>query len=180
MASIKRMDKPKFWKMIDDSRTNAHGDFGLQIELLRKRMRDLPPNEIVSFQALFSDLLIDSYRWDLWAAAYLINGGCSDDGFHYFRSWLISKGESVYENALSDPESLTKVITGEDRKHGCELESFEYVASEVWQEKTGKERGEFPHSRRRQPRSPRGEEWNEDRTELQRRFPILWKEFGRS
>ena len=37
----------------------------------------------------------DSYRWDLWGAAYLANGGCSDDGFDYFRGWLIGQGRKV-------------------------------------------------------------------------------------
>jgi hypothetical protein len=32
-------------------------------------------------------LMDRSYRNDLWAAGYLINGGCSDDGFDYFRGW---------------------------------------------------------------------------------------------
>jgi hypothetical protein len=29
---------------------------------------------------------------DQWGAAYLANGGCSDDGFDYFRGWLIGQG----------------------------------------------------------------------------------------
>ena len=32
------------------------------------------------------------YRWDMWAAAYLIGGGCSDDGFIDFRAGLIAQG----------------------------------------------------------------------------------------
>lgn len=32
------------------------------------------------------------YRRDLWAAAYIIGGGCSDDSFIDFRAGLIAQG----------------------------------------------------------------------------------------
>ncbi len=36
--------------------------------------------------------------------AYIINGGCSDDGFDYFLGWLIAKGRKYFEAALVNPE----------------------------------------------------------------------------
>ncbi|WP_342210876.1 LysR family transcriptional regulator [Streptomyces sp. DH-12] len=42
----------------------------------------------------------------LWAAAYVINGGCSDDGFDYFRGWLIAQGREVFERAVARPGAL--------------------------------------------------------------------------
>ena len=48
----------------------------------------------------------ESYRWDLWSAAYLANGGCSGDGFDYFRGWLIGQGRTAYETVLADPDAL--------------------------------------------------------------------------
>jgi hypothetical protein len=50
--------------------------------------------------------MAESYRWDLWGAAYLINGGCSDDGFDYFRGWLLSQGRAIWQATLADPDSL--------------------------------------------------------------------------
>jgi hypothetical protein len=55
------------------------------------------------------ELLARSYRADLWAAAYIINGGASDDGFDYFRGWLIAQGRSAYEAALAAPDSLAEL-----------------------------------------------------------------------
>jgi hypothetical protein len=46
-----------------------------------------------------SGLLAASYRTVLWAAACLINGGYSDDGFEYFRGWLIVQGRDVFERS---------------------------------------------------------------------------------
>jgi hypothetical protein len=48
----------------------------------------------------------ESYRWDLWGAAYQINRGCSDDSFDYFRGWLMAQGQTVWESAVADPDTL--------------------------------------------------------------------------
>ena len=51
-------------------------------------------NDIIEFAKIFNTLYANSYQSNLWAVAYIINGGCSDDGFDYFRGWLIV----LYEN----------------------------------------------------------------------------------
>ena len=51
-------------------------------------------------------MMDSAYCWSLWGAAYVINGGCSDDPFVDFRASLISRGRQVFERALSDPDSL--------------------------------------------------------------------------
>lgn len=54
-------------------------------------------------------LMARSYTNPLWAAAYVVNGGCSDDGFDYFRGWLILQGREVFERAMADPDALADV-----------------------------------------------------------------------
>ena len=75
------MDAATFWQLIEDSRENAGGDPDEQAEELTDLLSDLPPDEIVAFDQLLHELMAAAYRWDLWAAADIINGGCSDDGF---------------------------------------------------------------------------------------------------
>ncbi|MEU1251459.1 DUF4240 domain-containing protein [Micromonospora arida] len=41
--------------------------------------------------------------WDVWAAAYLIGGGCSDDSFIDFRAGVIALGREWYERVLASP-----------------------------------------------------------------------------
>jgi hypothetical protein len=55
------------------------------------------------------DLMADSYTNPLWAAAYLINGGCSDDGFEYFRGWLIAQGRVTFERIVANPDALAEL-----------------------------------------------------------------------
>jgi uncharacterized protein DUF4240 len=73
---------------------------------LAARLRELPPAEIAAFDHIRDDLLAESYRWDLWGAGYLINGGCSDDGFDSFRGWLFGQGAVTFQDALRDPDAL--------------------------------------------------------------------------
>ena len=129
------MDKTAFWKIIDASRKQAKGDPDAQLEILRSRLEQLEPDEIVQFGRLFEEYHIRAYTWELWGAAYLIGGGCSNDGFLDFRGWLISRGEKVFERALEDPESLVEVVNDDD---DCRYEGFQYLASQAWEKKTGK------------------------------------------
>src|SRR2546428_3572312 len=83
------LDRGEFWSLIEDVREKSDGDCERLVELLESRLSRLPADEIVAFQTILYELLAEAYTWELWAAAYLINGGCSDDGFDYFRAWLI-------------------------------------------------------------------------------------------
>lgn len=69
----------------------------------------MPLTDILDAQQLLWDLMAESYRTDLWGAAYLINGGASDDGFDCFRGWLICQGRATYEAVVADPDSLAAV-----------------------------------------------------------------------
>ncbi|MFB7463637.1 DUF4240 domain-containing protein [Streptomyces sp. NPDC056224] len=98
------MDKQTFWKLIDTARAEAAD--GQVAEHTAGLLARLPEAEIAAAQQVLWDLLAESYRSPLWAAAYVINGGCSDDGFDYFRGWLLTQGEAAFEAALADPDSL--------------------------------------------------------------------------
>jgi Protein of unknown function (DUF4240) len=132
----------------------------------------LPPHEIVEFEREFARKFIKAYRWYLWVAAYLIEGGCSDDGFMDFRYWLISMGRAVYEAALSDPDSLVDVAGAP----GFEVASFEELGSlaiQVYEEVTGNNLPDFDS---KHPHKPTGKEWDEDA--LDEICPKLYAKYG--
>ena len=169
------VDNKQFWSIIEKSSEHAASGQDAQVAALRELLQELTVDEIVGFQRCYDERMIGSYHWDLWGAAYVIRGGCSDDGFQDFRSWLISKGESVYREALRDPETLDAAIVDDD---DCQFEEFQYVASQVWEQKTRKDLSRFPTLDSEYPESPSGQEWSEEGDDLQRRFPKLWKRFG--
>src|SRR5437868_368255 len=96
------MDETRFWKIIDRVRRSEDDPY----EAMHAALSRLSADEIAAFAALYNARIDEAELTNLWGAAYLINGGCSDDGFHYFRVWLVSQGRKVYEAALANPDSL--------------------------------------------------------------------------
>ena len=104
-------DEEWFWDIIDESRGSKKKiNHAKQIKNLIMVLSSLVPNEILQFNRRFHFLLKQSYRWDLWGAAFIINGGCSDDTFDYFRSWLIGQGKQAFYNSIANPETLRDIL----------------------------------------------------------------------
>ena len=102
------MDRAEFWTRIAHARQAAHQD-GTADDVARAlvgQLKALPPATIEAFQGRLTAYYGAANRKELWAAASFVGGGCSDDGFDYFRGWLIAQGETVYLAALHDPSSL--------------------------------------------------------------------------
>jgi Protein of unknown function (DUF4240) len=77
-------------------------------------LQALPAEDITAFDRIFPTLFFNAYRWDVWAAAYIIEGG-SDDGFMDFHAGLICLGREANYDALNDPNSLAvQLKTGVD------------------------------------------------------------------
>ncbi|MFP2913081.1 DUF4240 domain-containing protein [Pyxidicoccus sp. 3LFB2] len=167
------MNEQRFWQLIDASRAAAGGARDMasaqeQAESLEELLTREPPADLLDFERMFSELMARSYDWNLWGAAYVLNGGCSDDGFDYFRAWLIGQGKKVFEAVLADPDSLGDYVDDE-----VEAEDLLYVAGRAYEEQTG---DELPSVTVDLPDEPRGEEWEEE--DLPERFPRLSAKFG--
>src|SRR5438270_4464 len=93
------MTDAKFWSLINTSRARARGSRKRQEQILRRLQRDLSVDDLAEFSVRFDNLIRKAYHQDLWAAAFIIQRGCSDDGFWDFRSWLVSRGKKVYDAA---------------------------------------------------------------------------------
>ena len=126
------MTRDSFWNLIDASR--ASGDINRQGGDLERQLGELPIEELVLFHSHFYELFHAAYRADLWGAAYIINGGCSDDGFDYFRAYLIGRGKAAYEAALADPDALADVVGASEGKQ----EELLSLAVNVYLKRTGK------------------------------------------
>ncbi|MFG2875316.1 DUF4240 domain-containing protein [Streptomyces sp. NPDC048337] len=134
------MDKQTFWKLIETARADVADDRVAEraAELLAGR----PETEITGAQQVLWDLLSESYRAPLWAAAHVINGGCSDDGFDYFRGWLLTQGRAAFEAALADADSLADhPAVREAAAEGLELADEEAlsIAWTAYESATGRE-----------------------------------------
>ena len=168
------MENQIFWKLIDQSRKDADGDLDEQYEIIVSKLSQYTIEEILEFDRIFYKYYVDSYTSDLWAAAYIINDGCSNDGFDYFRAWLISKGRKVYEDALKNPDSLADIIS--DKEYG-EFEEFLYVANDAYSALTGED-DFYDRPDRITYLYPSIElTWHEDTEELRKMLPKLAEKF---
>lgn len=174
------MDPDRFWALIEQARELADGDDAAslaesQAEHLVEILKQRSTPEIEDFERRFLTLMNESYRWDLWGAAYIIQGGCSDDGFDYFRAWLIGQGREVFRRVLADPESLLEIALREPdpKQVVLEGEPLLFAAAEAYEARTADDL-DVPVPQRAS--EPAGKPWEED--ELAGLFPKLWEKFG--
>jgi hypothetical protein len=158
------MDPKNFWALVTTAKSAAGIDIDSRPVILAKQLSLLPAASIQAFQHNYEGLLLNANRWSLWGAAYLMNGGCSDDGFKYFRDWLISEGQEIYERAIADPDSLASF----QKRDYFELESYGYAAVQAY-ERLGT--GELARDFNVELAAPTGTEWNEE--DLPKLFPKL-------
>ena len=164
----------QFWSIVDAVHQKSGGDMDKKCELLRERLVQLNTEGIRGFRSHFDACNHRAYDWSLWGAAYIIHGGCSDDSFSDFRSSLISRGRSLFERALADPDSLADVpLTEED---AC-YEGYAYVVTDAEKEILG----DSPQIVAPFPTAPSGEPWSEDDiAALAQRFPRLHRKYSSS
>lgn len=159
------MDTNRFWQITEGAASPKE---------LHRALAELDEADLVSFERLHRTRMDESYRWDLWGAAYLIQGGCSDDSFDYFRAYLISLGSQTYAAALANPDSLADV---ELDAEGEDWEDWMSPTIAVIFARTGEydfaDSDPAPSAR---PEDPSGEEWDED--DLPALFPRLAARYG--
>jgi Protein of unknown function (DUF4240) len=175
------MTEDKFWWIIAAT-TKAKRDPEQQCELLKEHLLKLTAHDVVAFERRFQELQLRSYSWDVWGATYVVHGGASDDAFEYFQRWLISRGRGDFELIVREPDSLGSIIP-KDQHEPCEFEEFAYVASQVWQSKTGidpwqDERGRFPYTGAPPAEEVAGTPFEDSEEMLETRYPKLWSRFG--
>jgi len=166
------MNIDEFWKLIETSREQVTDPFEAH-EVLCEELISMGKQEIIEFSKHWYDLMNKSYKWDLWAVAYIIGGGCSDDGFTDFRYWLISQGKEVFNKVVESPKTVIEFVN-ENTFAG--YEEIGYVMHEAFEEVTGGD--ELPGLDElglSWLEDPVGNQWDED--ELPNMFPELCKMF---
>jgi hypothetical protein len=166
------MPEDQFWPIIQSTFDKAKGDFRDQQNEMKKALSKLSAQDIIFFDNRFRQLRGEAYNWQLWAAIYIIHGGCGDDSFSDFRGWVISQGKDFYYKTIADPGSLVEL--DQDRIE-VEWEGMSYIASEVFEERTGED---IPSEFLENYEQIKGTEWDENSDELQKMFPELWAKYA--
>jgi Protein of unknown function (DUF4240) len=181
------MDENYFWEIIKKS--NSQNEKTEYPEMLVKELKKLKPQQIVEFYQNYIFFHEKADIGDVWAAGMLLNGGHgSDDGFKYFRNWLIAQGRTVYEQALINPDSLASLnveLDAEGRPY-AEWESFGYAADYAYEELTKKnlfddaEQSDMIFSLQERLLEKKAWNWQDYNDEvIAKKLPDLWKKYGK-
>lgn len=98
------MTEDVFWELID--RGLGAETLGERLEALPERLALFKPAAIRKFDQILGQMDAAAYRPDVWALAYLLQSGCSDDAFEAFRGWLVLQGRAVFEATLAGPDGF--------------------------------------------------------------------------
>ena len=177
------MDEEQFWAIVQTAVDEAGNDEDEYLEVVKRELSKLSLKEMIGFRLRTDKLLYDSYTSEMWCAGYLMNGGCSDDGFEYFRLWVISRGRKVYEAAMANPDNLIDYIGDDDEMDFFEFELFWYVALEAFEEAVDAELYDYiddENFKTCEGNYPNFEfNWEEDEPEsMQKLCPRLFEKFG--
>ncbi|WP_461026646.1 DUF4240 domain-containing protein [Streptomyces sparsus] len=180
------MDIDRFWQLIGSAQASATTTGEPLDEVLVSVLADRPPQEILAYAARFDEVCDGLYRWDVWAAAYLIGGGCSDDSFTDFRAGLIALGREWYERTAAEPDDLAEhpAVLEAVRAHRDDAlfyEDMNYAAGTAFERLTGDrdafyaaQAGHLPTDEGRNPEADMGEDFDfDDAEEMYRRLPRL-------
>jgi hypothetical protein len=85
------MDREQFWALVEAAKQATGGDCRAQAAHLVAALGERSVDDVLAWDRIHGQLMAESYGWDLWGAAYLVNGGCSDDGFDYFPAAMRSR-----------------------------------------------------------------------------------------
>ncbi|MEU1785056.1 DUF4240 domain-containing protein [Streptomyces sparsogenes] len=185
------MNIEDFWTIIETARTDAASASGdpdqAFVSALVDRLAATSKQTILEYHQCFDQLHAAIYRWDVWAAGYLIGGGCSDDAFMDFRAGLIAQGRIWYDRAATAPDALAghpEVVAAaaEGSDEALFNETVNYAASYAYELINGDEDNCSFYDDYDQFRSPRtggeptdmGESFDfDDASEMHARLPRL-------
>jgi len=166
------MNTNEFWALIGDA-ASVGGTPDTVADRVATTLAARDADEIIGFERHLRRVLDASFKVDLFGAAYLINGGCSDEGFDAFRGWLMMQGREAFARAVGETDSLAELpavrraaLTGEE----LVSERMLAAAPEAHRRATGEELPEESATKR-----PNTDDfWDfDDEDEVRRRFPRL-------
>jgi Protein of unknown function (DUF4240) len=171
------MEETEFWKLVDAARQEAGGDALDQADLLVEALVRLDPDTVVDFARHFESRFGRAFQWDLWAAAWILLDGVSDDAFDAFRCWLIAQGREVFERAAHDADSLADLLGDFDAEQDGDAEEVGCAADEAYEQLTGALLPDLALPE--PPPDPLGVPLDlESPAALAERLPRLWSRFG--
>ncbi|WP_278035648.1 DUF4240 domain-containing protein [Flavobacterium nitratireducens] len=177
--SNQMIDEDKFWAIIEKSLKETNNQEDQEIYLI-SALEQVSPQEMLGFRLRTDKLMYDSYTSNLWCANYIISNGVTDDGFDYFRCWLISRGKDAFYKVQENPEYLINIVENEPKAY--DFEGFWYVAMNAFKNMTNQELNpylDYENFKTNDENYPILEfNWNVDEPKtMEKIYPLLFQKF---
>ncbi|MFC5683497.1 DUF4240 domain-containing protein [Flavobacterium sp. MAHUQ-51] len=177
--SNQMIDEDKFWAIIEKSLKETNNQEDQEIYLI-SALEQVSPQEMLGFRLRTDKLMYDSYTSNLWCANYIISNGVADDGFDYFRCWLISRGRDAFYKVQENPEYLINIVENEPKTY--DFEGFWYVAMNAFKNMTNQELNpylDYENFKTNDENYPILEfNWNVDEPKtMEKIYPLLFQKF---
>lgn len=162
------MTEDMFWEIIEAAaQDDATADE--QVAALTEQIARFKATQIKAFHKLLWQAMDTANHHDLWAMAFLVQDGCSDDAFEGFRAWLILQGRAAFDFALNDPAAFVRTVPVSANNAAEALLQAPAIAHE-WRSGKALKPAKRPISK------VKGEPWEED--DLPDRYPGLVSEIA--
>ena len=133
---ITEVNKDTFWTLIAQAKEHPGTEYpGGPGDWLLEQLMSLGAEQAKRFDDIANAYIGLADQYGLWTAASVMErGGCSDDGFIDFRTWLVGQGKDVYMAALKDPDSLAGAPDYLDHR----FDSLPHMGDLAYEELTGR------------------------------------------
>lgn len=169
---------PQLWEVIERSRTaemTVKGGKRVFLKHFRRELRDLERATVRKMAKTLVTELAKATTWKMWGAGYIMNGGCSEDGFLYFRLWLMAQGREVFRAAVAKPESLVNATLRLGQAGDFEfeelLEAFDDALEQV-------DEGDLSDQISEVATPPGNAPFEMTSAVLKQRYPLLYAKWG--
>lgn len=169
----KTMTELEFWQLVvAKDYLDTPENIG---ESLKQKLNGLTNDQLAAFDKYFSIKMRQSYTWELWGAAYVIAGCDSEFAFAEFRSWLISRGQTIFESALKTPDSLAEfeVFPFKNEMPYPYLDEYDLIAGLIYEERTSEELPFVPSGQD----EPKGKRFKDKTKVLRTLYPKLFAKY---
>lgn len=160
------VSRASFWKLVDSVRAKAGDDDVEFLKLLRAQLESQSADDIAAFAGELRRAVDDAYRNDMWGAAWVLQGGGSDDQFFSFRHLARLAGPRALRRGAERPRGSGGFCGARlPRPRGVRLRRRRRLRRE------GPDGDLSKHLK--SPSKPKGKDWDEETVEQQ--FPRLAK-----
>ena len=159
------IDENVFWEIIGELQTcDSTEEKCTQLVIV---LESFSAADIKRFEKILTAKLDQANHFDIWALAYLAQGGCSDDAFEGFRAWLILQGKSLFDLTIKDVNEACALIPA-----GLETEAEQFAgcAAIAFENRSG-----LPLAVKVTKTKTKGKQWQEEK--LESLYPKLWKRY---